>query len=188
MSKRITTESGKHIDIYDDVLTFDQMIYSYESLLKSVFRVDGIDEVSGRHSSRQVYSKFSEEDLKSFGILEHPNVKEIARKHNFSLRNIKQVRLNFNTPGEQNYLHTDRAGVTLLYYVNPEWEIAWGGHTLFLNDAAKDVEATCLYKPGRVVVFDGSIPHMIMSPTNVCPVNRLTFAIQYGVESRVVLC
>ena len=89
--RSLATSSGKPIDIYDEVFTHDEVIYSHESLLKSVFRVDGIDEASSGRCPRQVYSKFSEDDLKGFGIMRHPKMAEISKEHNLHLRPIKPV-------------------------------------------------------------------------------------------------
>ena len=48
-----------------------------------------------------------------------------------------------------------------------------------MDDLLQEAEYTCIYKPGRVVIFDGTIPHMIMNESSLCPDYRLTFAIQW---------
>jgi ectoine hydroxylase-related dioxygenase (phytanoyl-CoA dioxygenase family) len=37
----------------------------------------------------------------------------------------------------------------------------------------------CAYVPGRVVLFDGAIPHCILSANTVSPARRLSLAIQF---------
>ena len=67
-----------------------------------------------------------------------------------------------------------------MYYVNLNWNIESGGHTIFLDDSLKEPIYTSLYQPGKVVLFDGNIPHIIMPYNNIDNGNRKTFAIQYG--------
>ena len=90
-----------------------------------------------------------------------------------------QCRINLSAPHQKNRIHTDEDALTLVYYVNPKWDFTWGGHTLFMDDLLQEAEYTCIYKPGRVVIFDGTIPHMIMNESSLCPDYRLTFAIQW---------
>ena len=50
----------------------------------------------------------------------------------------------------------------LLYYVNLSWTDGWHGETLFYNPYnLKEVEYTSLYVPGRIILFDGTVPHAI---------------------------
>ena len=95
-------------------------------------------------------------------------LKEKKIDFNFDIFNseIQQVRINLSTLHDVNRIHVDgRGSKTLLYYPNLKWEFEWGGHTVFLDDDLTDVEHCCVYKPGRLVLFDGSIPHTIFSPT-----------------------
>ena len=48
-------------------------------------------------------------------------------------------------------------------YLNDEWHRDWGGETIFydLND---EITKAVLPKPGRVVSFDGRIPHSARPP------------------------
>ena len=53
---------------------------------------------------------------------------------------------------------------TVLIYMNPQWDPQWGGETIFFNHDL-DAVRLCQPRPGRVVIFDGRIPHTGRPPT-----------------------
>jgi hypothetical protein len=181
--KQIVLNDKRVIDVYDDVFLFAEVI-AYEKFIKnSLFTTTGFDRVGYKNTNSQINSKYSIEDFNHMGMLNSEGFQFLNAKHNLFNFNdssdIQQIRVNLSTPAEANYAHTDFLnGKTFIYYACSEWEVQWGGHTLFLDEQLQDAEYACLYKPGRVVVFDGSIPHMIMTPSVLCPVNRFTFVIQ----------
>jgi SM-20-related protein len=65
--------------------------------------------------------------------------------------------------------------VTVLYYVNLEWQPDWGGETVFYNDNY-DAEVVVSPRAGRVVVARGAILHRGNVPTLACTEKRLTIA------------
>lgn len=86
---------------------------------------------------------------------------------------------NYAAYGDMLFTHTDalpgQKGLTALWYIAPEWNVEWGGETLFY-DANMDAVAVVSPKPGRLVVFDGSIHHVGRPPTRVCNAPRYTLA------------
>jgi Rps23 Pro-64 3,4-dihydroxylase Tpa1-like proline 4-hydroxylase len=48
---------------------------------------------------------------------------------------------------------------TVMYYLNEDWNIEWGGETSFLNVTNTEIQHTITPKPGRIVLFDGFITH-----------------------------
>ena len=175
--KKITTSSGYLIDVYDNVFTFSERTNFFNFLLNSKYRVNGGDSFN---RSYQIFSEFNLEDMKNSGLMNTIGFQEINEKYNLLNRPIKQIRINFSPTSEQNRIHDDAAGLTLLYYATVDWNLDWGGHTLFMDNTLEEAEYTCIYKPGRVVVFDGRIPHMIMTPTNLAEIPRYSLAIQVG--------
>lgn len=77
------------------------------------------------------------------------------------------------------FTHTDalpgQKGLTALWYIAPEWNVEWGGETLFY-DSGLDAVAVVTPRPGRLVVFDGSITHVGRPPNRICYVPRYTLA------------
>lgn len=177
--KTIDFGNNKSVDIYDGLFTFAEMSGWYNFIKNSLFRVDGMDNDNYKSYADQVYSSYSMEDLENMGLLDSEGFKFINNKYKLLDKEIQNIRVNLGTPAEKNVVHTDSMhGKTFLLYMNLEWELEWGGHTLFMDEKLTDAKCTCLYKTGRAVVFDGSIPHMIMTPSVFCPTNRYTFVIQ----------
>jgi SM-20-related protein len=68
--------------------------------------------------------------------------------------------------------------VTALVYGNTSWEKAWGGETIFYDDAG-EVAAAVLPRPGRIVLFRGAIEHRASAPQRICYEPRYTLAFKF---------
>ena len=81
--------------------------------------------------------------------------------------------------GDMLFTHTDcppGAGeLTALWFITPEWNVEWGGETLFF-DSSMDAQVAVSPRPGRLVLFDGTLPHVGRPPNRICYVPRYTFA------------
>jgi len=70
-----------------------------------------------------------------------------------------KIYLNGQTFGQQGYHHTDDENPnsrTFLIYCNPNWNIEWGGATIFYSNG----NIISVYpKPLKAVYFDGNVPH-----------------------------
>lgn len=178
--KGFSHSSGKIFDVYDDLFSVFERDRFYTFMKSSLFKIDGSD--SGDDGNRlelQVFSSFSNEDLKNLGFLDNAPMRKILVKYGLNDMSLKQIRVNMSVPSERNRPHIDTDGITVLYYANLQWDLSWGGHTLFLNDSGDDVDSVIGFKPGRIAVFDGSIPHMIVTPSPLCPTYRISFALQF---------
>lgn len=67
--------------------------------------------------------------------------------------------------------------VTALLFVSETWERAWGGETLFYNEAGDAVHAVSP-RPGRLVLFRSAIEHRGTPPSRLCFRARLTLALK----------
>jgi len=177
IEKIVSLENEKLIRVYDNVFSYQEKNNLFEFIRNSLYKTNGVD--SGEQGY-QIFSIFSGLDLENSNIKNTNGFKTIIDKFSLNNRNIKQIRVNLSTPAEKNRIHSDGFGITLLYYANLEWQIDWGGHTLFLDEDLQEAKYVCFYKPNRVVVFDGSIPHMIMTPSSLCPALRYSFVIQFS--------
>jgi hypothetical protein len=72
---------------------------------------------------------------------------------------------------------SNAADVTALLYVAETWERAWGGETIFYNDAGEAVHAVSP-RPGRLVLFRSIIEHRGSAPSRLCLRPRLTLALK----------
>jgi hypothetical protein len=84
---------------------------------------------------------------------------------NFIISQILQVRIWITVPETKNFItfaHVDRYDphFSLLYYVNDS-----DGDTVFFEDDKTTIIKKVSPKKGRMVLFDGSIPHAASTPT-----------------------
>jgi hypothetical protein len=59
------------------------------------------------------------------------------------------------------------------------WNPEWGGDTLFLNESGEEIQYLSQFKPGRMILFDSSIPHLIRPSTVLAPHHRFSFAAKF---------
>jgi hypothetical protein len=179
---KISLPNNRVLDVYDDYFSFNDRYKFFNYIKNSIYKIGGNDG-SGQEQHdqiQQIYSVFSPADIDKMEFSSTPLFKEITDRYDLQNRQLKLIRVNFSPPSERNFIHCDAAGVTVLYYASITWKLEWGGHTLFMDDNLDEAVYTCIYKPGRMVVFDGTIPHMIMTPTMMATQYRYSLALQFG--------
>jgi SM-20-related protein len=81
--------------------------------------------------------------------------------------------------GDMLFTHTDAQPgsreMTALWFIAPDWNVEWGGETLFF-DSSMDAQVAVSPKPGRLVIFDGSLTHVGRPPNRICYAPRYTLA------------
>ena len=91
--------------------------------------------------------------------------------------------INCGIHSESPDVHVDssrKGDKTLLYYMNREWKHEWGGETILLGDDAQEIEFCTPYKPGRIIIFDSTIPHAARQQSFAAPLYRFTLAIKFN--------
>jgi hypothetical protein len=181
--KTVYTESGKEIHIFDELYDFRERTFFYNFMIKSLYRFNISDtSLLENRGEYGLYSDYSVDDVNRIEILTSEHAKPLLPY--LAGMSIKQARINLSTLYDKNRFHLDtdsaKKAVTFLYYANLNWDIESSGHTLFSNEDKTEIEHCIMYKPGRVVIFDGKIPHCILSPNTVSPAYRLSFAIQFA--------
>lgn len=90
-----------------------------------------------------------------------------------------QATMHNNAYGDMSHPHKDRddPGVTVLVYANAEWDIEWGGETLFY-DSTGDAVVCVTPRPGRIVLFRANIMHRNGVPSRECYVERFAIALK----------
>lgn len=179
--RNIQTSSGKNIKIYDDIFTMAQRQGFYSFCKNSFYKIDGRDsDIIEHQSNLSIVARYTEEDIRSMRFFDFITDKDLIDVgSNYKL---DSASVNLSTPADLYHVHTDthtREGVTILYYVNMRWPIDWAGETIFLNDNGDDYEYVSAYKPGRVLMFDATIPHVIRPPVMKADTLRMTFAMRF---------
>jgi len=180
LTKEVTVSSGKKIHVFDDVFEMAWRTYAYQFLLNLPYNI-GWSDSCDLYRCEHVYlhSSMSVDQLKEFGLLKamkEPGLRELLGKSIFS-----KATVNLSTPTDVHFAHTHK-NTTLLYYPNLHWQEEWAGETLFFNESASEIVFASMYKPGRIILFDGSIPHSIRPQSRIAPHHRMTVSIFFNEE------
>ena len=163
------------IEIYDDEFTKAQRDAFWEFVKVSRFIVSGKDVEVIESPTKNIpflISEWSEEDIRSFNIFSQIHNTKLT--DNIKSKTLVRCLVNLDTLREIHHVHTHPHQHVLLYQANPEWRPEWYGETLFYDDNAKDVIYTNEYTPGRLIWFDGNIPHTFRPPSQIAPFFRFT--------------
>ena len=178
----VTTSTGRKIWIYDDVFTYQERTGFYEQAQNSFFRIRGSDnDILEYKEHVSVVSMYNPNDVRQMGIYDLIP-EEIRKKHHMTYENIDDTMINMVTPSDRFHVHVDNDsehGRTFVYYMNLNWDVEWGGDTLFLDEEGKNIEFCSQFKPGRFILFDPKIPHMIRPSTVLAPHFRFSLASKF---------
>lgn len=114
---------------------------------------------------------------------DHPLIIKMIKAYSEHLTNSELQRtycnkiLNTDTPQS----HRDskyEVDMTVLYYVNPNYDFEWGGETIFYNDECDAIQCVTP-KTGRVVIFPGNVLHSARPFAMYVTEPRYTIAFKY---------
>jgi len=99
----------------------------------------------------------------------------------FTNENISTAVLNLVKSEDVHHIHSHRGSQVVLVYLNLNWRDGWYGETLFFDkfDFNKIIFASA-FVPGRIILFDGQIPHTIRPQSKVGPKFRMTLSLFYN--------
>lgn len=87
-----------------------------------------------------------------------------------------------NTFGQDGDIHDDwqvpGESLTGVLYLNPRWEDNWGGETIIYDKENLDYCEISKFKSGKLIVFDGSNPHIGKGPQRACGEVRSIISVQ----------
>ena len=85
--------------------------------------------------------------------------------------------INTNVSKAPTYFHADafvEGSLSMLYYLNCEWNTSWDGYTVWSDNDLKTIEHIEYPEPGKLVIFDSLIPHKATSDSPTSPSFRFT--------------
>lgn len=169
----------KYIFIIDNALTAKEIEETYQLVKKLPFTKNERDHEDDEYPIFSVdFEPDKLENLTPVGRMGKKLVQNYFQNLKLSLF---RGYVNMCHYGDMEYPHRDcpigTDHVTVLYYVNNNWDYTWGGATLFYND--NQTTFGVLPKLGRFVIFPGSIEHVGTIPTRECKISRLTLAMKY---------
>tara|TARA_R100001463_G_scaffold12998_9_gene34818 strand:+ start:2370 stop:2888 length:519 start_codon:yes stop_codon:yes gene_type:complete len=125
----------------------------------------------------------------SMGDLNAPIVKDTDLKIKSELLKeelmgfeLSKTVINCSRPGETYWEHTHNNSRVVLYYPNFKWNREWGGESLFYDSKGKDLIFASEYKPNRMILFNGEIPHSVRAPTYIADQYRFTMSFFYKLK------
>ena len=125
---------------------------------------------------KNLHSRWNEDDCESSSIL-RPIRKCINETSWFTKKKFDSAVLNLIRPSDVHYIHCHADSQVALYYINLEWKDGWHGETIFYdNNDQNSIVFTSPYVAGRIILFDGSIPHTIRPQSIRAPKYRLTLS------------
>jgi hypothetical protein len=178
--KTIYDDLGRFIHIEDNPFgtSFHEHIYEY--VQNSFYRIGSQDGPAPLDTRNYVYihSDYNEADINSLGILD--KLKETEIFSPYKDLELTRCTVNLSTPSDTHFAHTHLNQISLLYYVNLRWKPEWAGETMFYNENIDEIVFSSMYKPARLIVFDGDIPHSIRPQSISAPHYRFSLAMFFN--------
>ena len=170
---------NKNIKVFDNIIPFQLREKMYAKGMNSFFRLGWKDNELLEDVKPNLYSQWSYEDLGEFPFLSYVQ-KCIAQTKWFNSTILEKIIINLVISEDVHYLHSHANAQVVVYYMNLQWEDGWYGETLFhdLNNL-DNIIFTSTFKPGRLILFDGSIPHAIRPQSIKGPKYRITLTLIY---------
>lgn len=94
-----------------------------------------------------------------------------------------KVLINAFSFGDSSWIHRDSDSpdepvYTCNIYLNPFWDMNWGGETVIINDARDTILHSIYPKAGRIVLFDGRKLHGARPLSREAPMPRVSITFQ----------
>lgn len=166
-----------------DIWVFDGLLSSVTAMVQALDRAPFTRTEVATPESAQYRHWAAEMDLRVLANLPLHRATMAAMQSVMPERRYRAYRAytNFAAFGDVLLIHTDclpgADEYTALWYLANEWDADWGGETLFY-DEHRDAQFVVTPKPGRLVLFHGSIPHAGRPPARHCHVARYSFAMK----------
>ena len=149
------------ISYYDNVIPIALRQQIYNFCLKSTYRLGWEDSDDPSKFIPNLHSSWSSLDLSKTNLASYIQ-KCIENTPWFTGNSNWKIVVNLIRPTDVHYIHHHRGQHVVLYYANLEWEDGWYGETIFYDEFKEnDITFTSPYIPGRIILFDGNIPHAI---------------------------
>jgi hypothetical protein len=188
MTSRLTRKhslNGKTIEIYDNVFSFGELQAIYKYALNSLYRPNrraldypGVDS----KYTPTLKSTLSLPEILSFEFFRSAWVRNFLKERNYR---ISSAYINLCTASDTYSFHTDNGAYglpSMLGYLNMSWDPCWEGETHFSDEQGKDTLVSAGFVPGRIIVFDSSIPHKSSQPGPMADNYRYVLAVKLATQ------
>lgn len=152
----------------------------YDFVINSYFKIGSQDGPSPLHRREHLYihSDWGIDDVNRVGLLD--KIKALKQFQPYKDYELIRTTINLSVPSDTNFAHTHDDQISLVYYVNLDWRPEWAGETVFYNEDMSEIIYSSVYKPARLLIFDGSTPHSIRVQSNSAPHYRFSLAMFFN--------
>jgi Rps23 Pro-64 3,4-dihydroxylase Tpa1-like proline 4-hydroxylase len=159
---------------YDDVLTKDQYEYVLNKTLNgNQWNFMGFSNTTAEY--KFWYMELSEDKFFTETFL---SIVENITNKKFELNRVYANGQTYGLPGnihqDVRTDYTPELYYTFLYYVNPTWDISWGGSTQIIHTSGQ--VDTIMPVRNTAIMFNSKLNHLGLEPTRYCPELRVTVA------------
>lgn len=180
--KEFITPSEKKIFVYDGIFTNQECLDIYLAISGLPFFRTNIDLIVTGNQDVDVkfISNIGPNDI--LGNLFYNRYSKHIDELDFKYVKIMSQYVNYSVLGTVDRLHGDSSSLhadptfTIIQYGNFKWDKDWHGQTIFFDDNYEEIIFSTMVKPGRVVVFDSTIPHSATPPSKLAEHPRFTIA------------
>jgi len=171
------------VKVYDGVFSHNYRSTLFNLAQESLFRVGWVDDASPEWRGEMfLHSYANKEAILQSGILKEikDNSPEIDKW--LGTRFPQYSILNCDTHADVHNAHSHLNMDVILIYLNQDWKLEWYGETLFYSEDLSEIIFAGLYTPGRIICFDGEVPHSIRPNSRLAPKFRYTMSLFFKKE------
>ena len=170
--------NNRDIVIYDDAFNGDEKLKLMKEFAYNEYKVSRIGSIHDK-TNPTLKSEWSTAKLQNSGFLNNQTIKDLIINNDLGLT---ASYVNLSTASDLYSYHADSdkdGSLIALYYGNLEWKAEWEGETHFTDGDLEDVKISCGFIPGRLVLFDGMIPHKSSQPSVLATDYRYVLAVKF---------
>jgi len=169
-----------HLEVFDNKIPYSERTSIWDYCINSTYKLGWQDTNDAEKYDLNVHSHWTQEELESINILSYIK-KCISETKWFTCRNLNKIIVNLVKSDDVHYIHSHQDQQVALYYVNMDWKDGWYGETLFYNpDNINDIVFASSYIPGRIILFDGDIPHAIRPQSTKATKYRISLTLFFN--------
>ncbi|EDV24217.1 hypothetical protein TrispH2_007332 [Trichoplax sp. H2] len=180
-TKKVETPDGKKIFVFDGLFKNEELEELRQSIKNARFYYD--DSVDSGTDNVQWIAGFNIDSYTKsyFWQIQKQVAAYVSGKDQWYPYD---VACNMIRSADHTQIHTDCADVadewTFLLYLNPGWKSSYGGETAYTTNNSDISEFVTEVRPryGRVVIFQGTIPHSARPPAHDFKGIRYSFAVK----------
>tara|TARA_B100000941_G_scaffold244584_1_gene188829 strand:- start:70 stop:585 length:516 start_codon:yes stop_codon:yes gene_type:complete len=165
------------LSVFDNIVSYNIRNEIWNYCTNSTYRLGWQDIDVPEKYDLNIFSKWYTEEIESTKFF--PYIKKCIDETDwFTKDKLIKVICNLVRPDDVHYTHVHPGQQVCLYYVNLDWRDGWHGETLFYNpNNLTEIVYTSLFVPGRIILFDGSIPHAIRPQSVRAPKFRFSLSL-----------